>query len=466
MRTCAVVAVPRGGDEKQLFAYIEPKQGSAPGIAELRAFLRQRLPDYMLPSAVVAVQEMPLTSTGKVDRKALPVPGDVPSDRAVASIAPRTGLESTIAGIWVELFRYKQIGVDDDFFALGGHSLLGFRLIARLREELGVELPVRVLFESPTIAGLAAWIENHRAENGASLKEQSNWRFLVPIQRGGAETPIFLVPGGGGGDEEFLVYARLARYLGEECPLYGLRARGSDGSDPPHKRVEEMAADYLNEVRALQPQGPYFLAGECFGGIVAYEMARQLLAQEQEVALLALLDTPRPTPVGHALFATRRLFRFITDSWRENVGERIKFHWKTLKRIEPSRRPSYFLDKLGKAVVVIADQLHIRKMRDPDGARRRSERVRRVRFEYPRRLQQYKPRPYRGRLTLLVNESVSRKRPDRGWAELVGGQVEIHRIPGDHFSYIREHAGEAAAELKRCLEQARIQPRCCRRNMR
>jgi len=454
VRSAVVMGREDRSGEKRLVAYIVPRDGPRPAVDNLREALDRRLPDHLAPSAFVFLESLPLTATGKVDRNALPKPDWRRPELRTEFVAPQDAAEAKITSVWSETLGTNELGVFDNFFDLGGNSLLGLRLVDRLSRAFGVELSASDLIEAPTVAGIKERIAR-ACTTGPSESPKRPSSFLVPIQASGSRSPLFFLPGGGGGDEELLMYARLMRHLAGEYPVYGLRARGTDGVQPPHTDVREMASDYLAEVRALQPYSPYFLAGECFGGIVAYEMAQQLVAQGQEVAFLALLDSPRPTRAKYWWFTVRRFLERIAKAWQSSIGERVELHWSNLGQLEPRKRPAYLLDKAGKAVLVLADLLRVKRLPDPEGKRDQQERIRHVRFDYPRRLQRYTPKPYRGRVTLLVNEQAHARKPDGGWSDLVEGGLEVHKLPGDHMTYIREHAAAAAAALKRCLEQAR-----------
>ena len=259
-----------------LVAYVVGRELYA---AELRAFLLERVPQTMIPSAFVVLPALPLTPNGKLDDAALPAPD---LSREAGAAAPVGDIEHRLARLWENVLGIERVGVHDDFFALGGHSLMAIRLFSQIEAEFGRKLPITLLFESPTIAHLAQAL---RAEQTA------DWSTLVPIQSGGARPPLFLVHGFGGG---VVGYAELARGLGDDQPVYGLQAVGLDGRTPPHETVEEMAAHFVDVVRSQQSQGPYYLGGYCFGGIVAFEVARQLEAQGQPVALVAIFEGYAP----------------------------------------------------------------------------------------------------------------------------------------------------------------------------
>ncbi|WP_330333710.1 amino acid adenylation domain-containing protein [Streptomyces sp. NBC_00536] len=277
------------GDQR-LVAYLVPAAGAVlPEVAELRAEAAAQLPAYLLPSALVVLETLPLTPNGKLDRRALPVPAaaTVPASRAA-----RTPREEVLCGLFATALAVEHVGIDDNFFDLGGHSLLAARLTARVREELGVQIGLRALFETPTVALLA-----ERIDADGDTESSDGLGQLLPLRTGGARQPLFAVhPGGGLG----WCYSGLARHLDRDRPLYALQARGLDGAGELPGSVPEMAADYLRLIRAVQPAGPYHLLGWSFGGTVAHELARQLQEAGEEVALLAMLDSHPTGRFRHA----------------------------------------------------------------------------------------------------------------------------------------------------------------------
>jgi nonribosomal peptide synthetase DhbF len=289
----ATVREDEPGD-KRLIAYITASDKSADSDSEsgldvtgIRAFVGRMLPEYMVPSAVVVMEALPLTVNGKLDRNALPGPDY--AAMANTTREPATLREVILAEIFAQILGLESVGVEDNFFDLGGHSLLATRLISRVRTVLGVDLPVRELFENPTVAGLA---ERFTAPQG-----QSALKPILPIREHGSRSPLFCVHAGAGTSWG---YAPLARCVPAEYPIYGLQARGLDGGADVPQSVREMAANYAEEIRRIQPAGPYHLLGWSFGGIVAHEMAVQLQNQGEQVALLVMMDTYPATPDGKA----------------------------------------------------------------------------------------------------------------------------------------------------------------------
>ena len=251
--------------------------------SDLRMFLKEKLPEYMVPSSFTLLAALPLTPNGKVDRRALPAPDGLRPERAESFVAPRTPLEEMLAGILADVLRLPRVGVTDSFFDLGGHSLLAVRLVARIGQALGQRLPLAVLFQAPTVEQLALALRRQTAPLAASP--------VVGIQTGGSRPPFFCVHPASG---SVLGYVELARHLGSDQPFYGLQAPGLDDESEPVAQVEALAARYVAAVRGVQPGGPYLLGGWSIGGVIAFEMARQLRRQGHEVALLALLDSFAP----------------------------------------------------------------------------------------------------------------------------------------------------------------------------
>ncbi|MFM9103276.1 MAG: thioesterase domain-containing protein, partial [Cyanobium sp.] len=281
----AVIAREDVPGDKRLVAYVVARGEVSP--EELKAHLQSRLPDYMLPAAFVVLERFPLTPNGKLDRKALPAPeADAYASRAYAP--PEGPVEEALAAIWSELLGIERIGRHDDFFSLGGHSLLVLRLVSELDQRFGVRLPVGTVFLRPSLTALAEAIGDGRlAREGAAV---------VPLQPKGQDPPLFLLPGAIGS----VLYLQplawaLGHGLGNTRPVLALPSPGLDGQ-PPLDSVAELAAHHLRALRQHQPRGPYHLAGHSSGGRVAFELARQLELEGETVASVVILDTTAPDP--------------------------------------------------------------------------------------------------------------------------------------------------------------------------
>ncbi|VCB17698.1 non-ribosomal peptide synthase [Burkholderia pseudomallei] len=288
----AVLARDDGGDGgKTLVAYYVPRAGHEDGAPALRAHLAARLPEYMVPAAYVRLPAMPLTPNGKLERRALPAPDErsyVRRDYA----APQGEIETTLARIWAELFGIERVGRHDGFFELGGHSLLAVRMVARVHDVLGVEVPLRALFADPVLHVFASAVAR------ASTRQASS--NLVAFRSAGTAAPLFFIHSGLG---EIGFVGDLLPGIAPEIPVYGFAAVGFLAGETPHATIEEMAAQYVDAMRRVQPHGPYRLAGWCAGGNIAFEMAHQLIAADETVEFLCMIDSPTFAPIDRSVTA-------------------------------------------------------------------------------------------------------------------------------------------------------------------
>ncbi|MFS0838907.1 amino acid adenylation domain-containing protein [Paenibacillus sp. 1P03SA] len=263
--------------DKRLAAYIVPAQaGEAPDTGMIRLHASAALPDHMVPSGIVVLDSLPLTVNGKLDRKALPAPvyASVSGSRS-----PRTPQEEVLCGLFAETLGLEDVGIDDGFFELGGHSMLAVRLMSRIREVWGKDPGIGILFETPTVAGLAARLEEDTGDGALEM--------LLPLRSHGSGAPLFCVHPAGGLS---WCYAGLMKHLDPDVPIYGLQARGIAGPDRLPQTLGEMTEDYIRCIRTVQPEGPYRLLGWSLGGNVAHAMAVQLQKEGQAVEFLAMLD--------------------------------------------------------------------------------------------------------------------------------------------------------------------------------
>ncbi len=421
---------------KRLVAYVVLNQQNAPkNINELRQFLQKKLPEYMIPCAFVSINEIPLTANGKVNRSALPIPDQTRPNLEKAFIAPSNAIEAQLTEIWERVLGINSIGITDNFFELGGHSLLAVKLFTQIEQKLGQKLPLATLFHSPTIEELAKIL--NQKDNLVS------WSSLVPIQPiRNSKPPLFLVHALGG---NVIGYQTLVRYLGSEQPIYGLQAQGLDGKQPLHTRVEDMAAHYIQEIRTVQPHGPYLLAGFSSGGTVAFEMGQQLVAQGEQVALLAMFDTYSPKlyienpSLSHTMYA----------------------YGRTLLQLSPQAKQYYFLAKIDWLRLLLTG--NPRSKYDLWSNYNFSEDTNHYNMELIKTLKQatmadYVPQVYPGRVTLFTTKEVlrwCRYETHRGWKHLAQDGLDIHDIPGTHLGILDEpNVQILAKKLQVCLEQA------------
>jgi amino acid adenylation domain-containing protein len=444
---------------KRLVAYVVPDQELIPTIEELRRFLREKLPEYMVPSAFVMLEALPLTSSGKVDRRSLPAPDQGRPAQERTYVGPRNTLEFRLVQIWERVLGIHPVGVHDNFFDLGGHSLLAVRLFAEIEKEAGKHLPLATLFQAPTASQLADVL---RLEGSPGL-----WSPVVPIQPEGSNPPFFCVHAFEG---DVLCFADLAHHLGPEQPFYGLQARGLDGLHRPLTRIEDMAALYVKEIRTVQPEGPYFLGGYCGGTMIAFEMAQQLHAQGQTVALLALIQagsprlTPRTPPstararahldviglpgLKRKLFHVRRQARAFARQVIGKIGHKVR-------RSKTGRMAQWQAEGVLPAVDERRHELDADVAPSVPQTLQVYRQIRRaIATVIARALMEYLPQVYRGKIALFTAEATGGMSRDfrRGWAKLTTGELEDYVVPGNHMTMMRKpHVQTLAAKLRDCL---------------
>ncbi len=388
--------------DKRIIAYLVPHNGATLTQKELCQFLTQKVPNYMVPSVFIVLDKLPLTPNGKIDRQALPIPDKTRLESAVF-VAPRNALELQLTQIWQKVLGIPSIGVRDNFFDLGGHSLLAIQLSTQIEKTFNINLPLAVLFQSPTVEQFASTM---LSQSWHSLVINSPGHSLIPIKFGGSLPPLFGI--------HILDFKDLLRHLELDQPIYGLRygigmPMGSVTSCP---QMQELADYYIDEMKSLQPDGPYFLMGHSFGGLVAYEMAQKLVAQGQQVALLALLDT--------SIKSKKKLLPFtqiLSNLRGQGLAEFLKrnlnnYQYKIKKRLRIKKSPYC---------------PHIYTQEEPYLIAKN-----------------YTPESYTGRVLLFTakesHSSVLYKfdPPGLDWRKLVDGELEIYEIPGDHLSMIKE----------------------------
>nr|WP_227028209.1 non-ribosomal peptide synthetase [Corallococcus soli] len=409
----------------RLVAYVAPAVDTAP----LRGHLLRTLPDYMVPSAFVSLPALPLNSNGKVDRKALPVPNaDVTASGPL--VGPRDATEALLARLWAQTLGLSAVDVRTSLFELGGHSLLAVRLIAAVNRETGRRLPLSALFQAPSVEQFA------RLMNEA--EDTRPFSSLVPFAKQGAGTapPFFCVHPVGG---NVLAYAELARQLGPDQSFYGLQSRGLDGTSDPSGTVEEMATHYVRELRMVQPAGPYHLGGWSLGGVIAYEMAHQLRAAGEEVALLALIDSYVPETVAASeppLDRTLAVGLFAQDLMGVSLAD-LALDTAELATLEPEAALTRVLESAVQAGAL------------PPGVDSANPvalfRVFEANLEAARR---YHPPAMEQRVLRVQAEELADTGPgDGGWSALVGERLESHRLPGNHYTLLREPTVRTVADL-------------------
>lgn len=421
---------------------------------ELQRFVETHLADFKVPRRIIFLDEIPKGPTGKLQRigmaEKLGLTADTVPQRELGSfvdatlsateptafVAPRTQTESQLVQIWCDILKLPTVSVQQPFLSVGGDSMAAAQLVAQIQKYFAISLSVVDLFAAPTVATQAKIVDALIAAPPSTTVDGSMLRLLQ--QGNGDDPPLFFVPGGGGGEMEFLIYARLLHLLGSERSIYGFFARGQDGVQPAHGTVAEMLNDYLAALRAIQPVGPYHLMGECIGGKVAFELARRLQREGEEVALLLLLNTQFMGASRHTgQSKSVRTYKQLSALAKRPFLVQVRELWQ---RWHNSRfNPRAFL---------VPEQ-------------RRAHRIYRVRKQYNRILQQYKPdrehannrnHLYEGAVRLLVSDDYYKQTPTMGLDQWTFTDLQIYPVPGDLHSYLGEHVATTAEQTEHCLQ--------------
>lgn len=435
-----VFAMPHRSLGEEVAAAVALKTGAGALPSEIAAFAGEQLSDFKIPRAVKIVDELPRSSTGKIQRAGLAERlglNDGAASREGEYVEPRDELERRLVAIWEEILETSPVGIHDDFFALGGYSLLGVRMLDVVEKELGEVLPTTALAHPVTVEQLASLLRD-----GIPA---SYWSPLAPLRVTGSKPPFFFCHSLVG---HVVKLRTLSSYLNSDQPVFGLQARGLDGKHPPHGSIEEMASDYVEEIRRVDPHGPYYLGGHSFGGFVAYEMARQLRSQGAAIALLLLIDSTGPRP-------------------RTSNADKIVSHVRNLSRLESHRIPSYLWEiaekelRRGLRRTGLSELPAIRAARSKRKRRKLDATLgphkRRVTVANIRAMKTYDPGVYDGEVTILR----ARIRPPRGYSDRHVGwcglvpSVAIHDVPGDHVTIMEEPNIQILAKVvETCLDRA------------
>lgn len=413
----------------RLVAWLVPPPDEVPDGAALRTALQARLPAYLVPNDFVVLPALPLTPNGKVDYQALPLP-NTPATPATGYVAPRHERERQLVRLFESVLGRAPLGVEDDFFDLGGHSLQAMTVLSRIAQDFGTSLPLAALFQAPTVAQLARLL--------AEGLPEARWNHLVEIQTGGRRPPLFCVHNLGG---NVLLYGALARQLGPDQPVYGVQGQGLDGRRITFATVADMATVYLAEVRRLQPHGPYHLLSFCLGSRIVFEMAQQLRAAGEAVGLLAFIDgisptLPRPQrpPDLMAEYGDH-----LGGVQARGPGEgTTRTRWSA--RLHRSRRWGY--QQLGRLCLALGYPIPA-PLRFPY-----------VVDTYRDLLRAYRPQPWPGRLVLFRSSRMAAFAPDLGWSAFAEGGVETHDITGPHRLLDLPYVADLAEALRQHLDPA------------
>jgi amino acid adenylation domain-containing protein len=450
VQVACVIAREDTRGEKQLVAYLVPQTEVTLTISELRQFLANKLPGYMVPNAFVILESLPLTPNGKVDRRALKAPEDR-HNNLDKFVEPRNQLELQLVQIWSKILKVDKVGVQDNFFDLGGHSLLAPYLMAEIKQQFGKDIPIVTLFQHPTIDQLATVVQTDT--------DYTSSPCLVPIQPNGSKPPFFCLPGAGG--RPFYFY-HLGRYLGADQPLYSFQNH-LDGELAPVNGIEDMASNYICAMKTIQPQGPYFLGGHSYGGNVAFEMAQQLVQQGQIVALLVVIDASATT------FQDKQMLVDYLDwddaMWLNEVSKGMEVYleknmdisYDTLQSLPMAEQLKHVLQyfKMVNILPDYADTTQIENM------------VQVYKTNTLSLINYVAKQIYPAKITLLRANQDLPEDPnselhaqiaadsDLGWGEFSTEPVDIHFVLGNHVTIMAEpHVQVLAERLKSCLQQA------------
>ncbi|MBR8837985.1 MAG: amino acid adenylation domain-containing protein [Stigonema ocellatum SAG 48.90 = DSM 106950] len=446
--SCVIVREDTPG-EKRLVAYIVPQPQVTPTTSELRQFLSNKLPGYMVPNAFVILESLPLTQNGKVDRRALKAPSHT-SDLD-QFVEPRNQLELQLVQIWSKILKVDLVGVQDNFFDLGGHSLLAPYLMAEIKQQFGKDIPIVTLFQNPTIEQLATIIQKD--------SDCADSSCLVAIQPNGSNLPFFCVPGAGG--KPFYFY-HLGRYLGADQPFYSFQNDLYRELEPV-TRLEDIASYYIQAMRSVQPQGPYFLGGHSYGGNVAFEMAQQLVHQGHVVALLVMIDSSAPTYkdkqilIDYVGWDDARWLAEVSKGIEVYLDKNMDISYETLQSLAVDEQLKYVLKYFKMA-----------NMLPPNAETTQMKNIVQVYKNSCLCLVDYVPQQiYPAQITLIRgNEdlpsnpdselySASLQDSDLGWSEFSTKPVDIHFVLGNHVTIMVEpHVQVLAERLKACINQA------------
>lgn len=430
-------------NSKRIVAYLVPAWEAEPVKSELRVQLAEQLPDYMIPSAFVLLDRLPLTPNGKVDRNRLPKPetADTPSGKWAE---PVTDSERMLVEIWTDLLGIDKAGAEDDFFELGGHSLLAVAMMGRIEQFTRKRIPLSALFNHSRLRDLAAYIDRSG--------QMADWRSLVRIKPFGNLIPLFLVHGAG---LNVLLYNTLVNNLSNAQPVYGLQARGLGGGEKPLSTIEEIAAHYISEIREEYPKGPYALAGFSLGGIIAFEMGRQLQALGEAIAFIGMFDTVAYTSDKHLPVFRQRFLRlryFVLQSWfniRAFVFESGQ---------DKSRFLIWKLQSVRRRIKSLRYRLKEKKSYLTGDREKLPEYLHDVHEVNNRALENYilKPSDLQIDLFRANHQTFYIENPESyGWEKYASRGVVVHRVPGEHSTiFWPPHDQELARILQNRLHQA------------
>jgi thioesterase domain-containing protein len=420
---------------KSIVAYVVPSAGQLPATDELRSTLRQKLPAYMLPSRFVFLEALPLTSNGKVDRNSLSLTTPLSSKEGAPCVKARSPLEAQILEIWEEILEGRPIGVQDNFFDLGGHSLLGAKLVARMEQKFGKKLSFSVLFQAPTVEKMAAILRDESFVAPASR--------LLPIQPLGFRPPLFWVGAG--------PFVRpLSQHLKTDQPFMGLIFKPSDVAElsRPYD-VRKIAQEFVAAAREAQPEGPYFLGGHCLSGVIAYEAAKQLMGQGHQVALLVLIEADNPTVDPKPPKRSRA----------NELAARLRVHLSRMRQMKVKESLGYIFDQLlGLVRQMKQGPSKPSSETRPPAVGSQADYIEDILRILGSAVDTYEEGHYPGRVVEFrcsEPDVPPDQPPQYDWSSIVTGSFERYEVPGDHMAMMSEPNVEILGNiLTACLRES------------
>jgi thioesterase domain-containing protein/acyl carrier protein len=431
----AAVVPWRNGDDLQLAAYVALHSPTT--TENFRQYLERRLPSYMVPAVIVQLERLPQTPNGKLDRKRLPTPQAQQNANAYA--APATVAEEKLSRIWARVLRLERVSTRANFFHMGGHSLAAARLVALIEQQFSKMLPLVALFQNPTIAQLARFLEGE-------VTRQSS---LIALQPEGSRPPFFCIHPVGG---TVFSYTELARQLGPGQPFYALQSPGLNANEEFLVSIPAMAAEYITLMRSLQKEGPYRLGGWSMGGVIAFEMARQLEQQGIPVELVAMIDSSVSggrSSIRADIDEAQLLAHFALD-----LG-------LNLDRIQLAR----YMQNKDEAVARMIDEAKQHNALPADFDSVLPQRLFEIFKNNLRAVVEYVPQPYHGKIIYFEAQKhpVSRTPMSRIWKNFAPGGIEVYRVPGDHYTIMKSPNIEVLArKLAGALGTAQVHPESSR----
>ena len=423
-------------ERKELVAYYQSDKADLPE-GNLKSYLRDKLPGYMVPSFYIQMDSFSQNTSLKIDRNALPKPNRTQLAQSHKYEAPRTPIEKELTGFWQGLLKVDQISIHDDFFDLGGHSLIAVELLSTIFKASGIKLPITSLFQNATIAKQALLLESK------TEIDDKKWTSLVPIKSEGSKQPLYLVHGGG---LHVLFYQSLVRHLDEDQPIYALQAKGLDGASEPLETIELMATHYINEILDQNSEGPFHLAGYSLGGLIAFEMAKQLKEMGKEVGIVSLFDA-----VAKDNWADVSKIEKILKKTGHNFSMLMKKPLETItyKSTMLKQRYQHFLGKVKVAYKDTGTQ-NLEEGLLPYGKK-----------VYEKSIEAYwryelQPCDISVLLFKAEDEMFYLKDPEfHGWKSFALDGVEVFKVPGNHYNMFDGPSTEKIASiLQKYMDQS------------